>query len=1510
MQIRNKHSIIIISILSFLLLAEAVFIFIIPKIINIQKRVPFVEKLLYDKTDAKLHIENPVLKTYADLSAGIKADKFIITTKQDEMIIKSEDVFVRVPLLPLLFKNLNIKHISAQNIEANIIQNKDGKFNLEKLVFKSDKKLIKLKLRNTRCNISKYNIDFTDQKYNKHFLLKGNYFKISDFTMKKLIDLETDGQIISKNIDSSFRIKIFTRLPLKQNIDHPKAVISGFIKDFNLSDFTPYIKNYFNNDINSLNGIINLNFYTKKLKNDSNEIICEGIIDNLSVKTSKLSDDISANGKNIFNFKIVPSNNKIEIEKASLKGVDYHIESSGLIKNFKSKKPYLDINARVLKSRAENIASLLPSNLIPGREEIRKIKNYGVYGNVEGEVQITGTIPKPDITGSITADDVHIVRGLEPTHVGLIKLNFDKKILNIDVKVSLTQTPQEVLVSGLSYIYRDGINHFIVKSTDNVPLVLTQKLLLPIQDVFLFQLGPVPEMKVYEGTGSTNLDIKGTRESGIIYGKVIFKNTKASYNGINGILDRGNGEVVFDGKKVSFNTESAFLKNHPVSLFGTAVMEGDLDLNLASENINPAVIMDVVNTSPLLEEVKEGMKIINDASGICEFLLNIKAKIPPLNAQPANIEDMLDDLKVKGNLVFKDAKCTLEGFKIPVQHINGSVNFTDEKIDITNLQGKINSSQIKTFGNILINKKTKIPKVNISVEGNKIKAKDTLSFILSSQYADEIIKTQPFSLNDISADHSLNFNYSAESSDVDLNGVSAVLKFLPFQENKKVQINRGTVSLSKGNLKIENVNSKIYNTVSLVSGEIQQIFSDKPACSLDLDAKKFNLAGIEEVLKLHILPKNLSIILSQYTNYTGTADLQIKIRKNSLTGYLNLYNANFVHKYLNIPISIHNANLKLNANKMIAKPFNATIADSPLYAELIIEDILGDPTIDGYFTTKITESFVDSYINTKMTYPLKVKGDIILSATMSGTMDNLAINPVLKFNEGSDISYLSANLGDTNEIRELKGNLFVNPDSINIKRLDFIKYQISQNNRTYPMTFAVIKGNFIKQKDLYVLDSFYLRTNNNLPTRLLNFIFKKSILKHGTFNCSIFYKFNQNTNVPKIFGNIDFKNVDIPLYDTIIKNISIKSNNEEIKADINGSIFESDFVINSIIKNRLAPPIDIKQINISSESFNFDKLLDTLNRMSIESYQNKTGSSQLPAELSVPNILVRSGNIKAKDVNFKSLPAQNLNADFSLDNNSLLKIKDISFDIAGGKLTGESEYNFKSSYLSTDLIAEKVDANMMGDALFDLKNQIFGKLDGQLYITTKGSNQDERLRNLSGRAYFKIEDGRMPKLGSLEYLLKASNLVKSGITGLTINSIIDIINPIKTGNFSVINGNFRLDNGNAKNVEIYSKGENLSIFVKGSVDLVNSNADMKVLGRLSKKIPTILGPIGNTSLNSIFNIIPGIVLTDSERARFMKDISKIPGLDFSNDDYRIFQAKIDGNINGSHYVSSFKWVEE
>ena len=167
----------------------------------------------------------------------------------------------------------------------------------------------------------------------------------------------------------------------------------------------------------------------------------------------------------------------------------------------------------------------------------------------------------------------------------------------------------------------------------------------------------------------------------------------------------------------------------------------------------------------------------------------------------------------------------------------------------------------------------------------------------------------------------------------------------------------------------------------------------------------------------------------------------------------------------------------------------------------------------------------------------------------------------------------------------------------------------------------------------------------------------------------------------------------------------------------------------------------------------------------------------------------------------------------------------------------------------------------------------------------------------------------MPKLGSLEYLLKASNLVKSGITGLSINGIIDLVTPVKTGEFESIQGDFLINSGIANSINIFSRGEDLSMFLTGTYNFSTLVADLDVFGRLSKKISTVFGLLGNTSLNTLFNTIPGLNLDEANNAQIIKSINKIPGFELNDKLYRVFSVKIYGDINGENYVQSFQWVE-
>ena len=57
----------------------------------------------------------------------------------------------------------------------------------------------------------------------------------------------------------------------------------------------------------------------------------------------------------------------------------------------------------------------------------------------------------------------------------------------------------------------------------------------------------------------------------------------------------------------------------------------------------------------------------------------------------------------------------------------------------------------------------------------------------------------------------------------------------------------------------------------------------------------------------------------------------------------------------------------------------------------------------------------------------------------------------------------------------------------------------------------------------------------------------------------------------------------------------------------------------------------------------------------------------------------------------------------------------------------------------------------------------------------------------------------------------------------------------------------------------------------------------------------MFGPIGNVSINTLFNVIPGVDLT--KNSAVLENINKIPGVELSSKAFRRFIAEIKGNIN-------------
>lgn len=377
----------------------------------------------------------------------------------------------------------------------------------------------------------------------------------------------------------------------------------------------------------------------------------------------------------------------------------------------------------------------------------------------------------------------------------------------------------------------------------------------------------------------------------------------------------------------------------------------------------------------------------------------------------------------------------------------------------------------------------------------------------------------------------------------------------------------------------------------------------------------------------------------------------------------------------------------------------------------------------------------------------------------------------------------------------------------------------------------------------------------------------------------------------------------MPVFDANINDINLDFRKDKIYLNSKGRILTSDLKASAVIRNKLTAPLIFDNINLNLETININKIAEILRDYDVNSARTYTiTSSELP---DFSGIIIKKAEITADKIKIKELLANNFIAHLTLNDKMILEVPDFKFNVAGGISSGKVKYNLLNHLVNISANVKNANAQTIAETLTDLKGQVYGNVAGEINVYCNGKSHDACVQTLGGNGNFEISDGKMPKLGSLEYLLKAGNLVKGGITGLSIKGIIDLITPYKTGQFDSIKGNFKLKDGIANDLKIYSSGKALNIFINGSYNLNNQIADMSIFGALTNNFSSVIGKIGAASLNTLFNTMPWINLSDIPKEQ-TDDIKQIPNTENAT---RMFNAIIYGDINGNDYVRSFKWLK-
>ncbi len=1386
----------------------------------------------------------------------VYADEITIQNPFKTPIIKAKKTALKISLLPLLAGKIHIKSAEVKECKADIY--------LDEKILKDSKSMRYLKnitLNSNSIIVNNYSVKFAQAQNQEGYKITGDNFYFTNNNNVKNIRCNT--QISAGENTSIINADIY--LPKNKQTESPYTNL--LIKDFNLAPVYTYFNQYLPQNIKSMNGIVNIELKNGNLNTDLYNINIEY---KDSYKSIIFPDRVTVDGKCHL------TEEDIVLSEAKFNSAGIDIGTDLKVSNYTSKYPFVQITTAIKNTKTVQLIKMLPPLNTPDIN-LMYLKKYPLYADINGNLVISGKLPEPDIEGSILINNGYIIKPIPNDKTkATIKLQFKDKKVYYDVLAG-AGGQENVTVNGSTKLYGDKYSKMVIKSTPNVRLSTAKSVVDPLHQILYFDIGPVPIMEL-DGYGNINLKAEGNHTNPHAWGQMNFEKSNALFNDIKGLEFKNlDGYIDFKDQKVEFKLNNGYLDGNPLNLTGSCDLFGNLKVLIDTNNFNIQKGLKTIKSSPMLEDIAKLIPPIDTINGKSDLNLTLTGIIPDITKIEFN-----KNLFAKGNLKLKNVTANVKD--IEISNLNGDIGFDGTNITL-NILSKVNDSDITITGGIKNNT------ADIKTSSKSLNLKDILG---KSAY------------KGLSDGNYISFNaaYKGTTDKIDFDKLTLTAQIIKPNPNAPISLESGTINIKNGTCNINNISGSITQNPFISNATITHFWKKNQCINGSINLDNASLSTINLIREFYLIPEETKDLLRQLDFKTGKTNINFKITNNHPYTKIPLNNVEAIYLPSDMPLKIINGSIELKNHQVNLNKINALADDMPVFLDGSVSNIYKHPNIDLYLNSTPKQSFIDKYINKNTMYPLKIKGDIIYSAKIKGYPDLYNISANAKIGEKASIYYLGATLGDSeNEtIIDFNGDIAQN-NSIKINNFAYNKSVLSQNNRSNIINYLKIKGNIKLVNNEPHFNNLAIKTENPTDARIFNVIFKKPNIKQGLFTSDL--KINGRLYDLKIIGDFHIFDINVPFLQTIAKDISLKFLPGVIKISSKGEIFSNEISMNAEADNRLRPPFKIRNGNIHFDKLDLNAAISDLKQFEINKPRQEVTQNKQYMDLTA--FIIEKLDLTADDILLKGVSAKNLKTIISLTDKMNLLLNDYRAEIASGELSGDFSYNFLTNKTSLLINAEDIDANNLSQMLFDISGQMYGSLTGTAYLSCNGTNDQVCMSTLTGNGTFNVSDGRMPKLGSLEYLLKAGNLIKGGITDLSINSIIDIITPLKTGEFSDITGSIKIVNGIAEDIKISTKGENLSLYIKGNYNFTTSNAQMYVFGLLKKNIKTPLGVIGNMSLNTLFNMIPGVKL--EANSPFISDINKIPGIEISKNAYRKFMAEIHGDINGEEYVKSFRWID-
>lgn len=515
-------------------------------------------------------IEDVKLVTTPKLTVGLKIGKFEILKPNKDEILSAKDFQVKMSLLSLLAKKIEVDLVSLEDLDVKLGVYKDGVFEIEKMFIDFLKAEATENTTTTKTTetsqssaepltlpcglrlsnhlpdikIGSYDIEFIDLSNRQKYEIEGGKTEITDFVFNKGIKVLASGKATLKNREQfSYKIKINNKI----------------MPDMDLHDlvFNPITEE--NNEEKKETADFNIN-----ILDILNDIYDNKITANLDVDltTAKTGKNLILNGyANADNLSVSPSGLTLPSSdvKLKFKGEKIDINSnlytaqnevSTIIGTIKTgKNTNIDIN---FKSGAElaNIMKIIKAVALTFN--IKDLQTLTANGKLDADFNIKSNLKTVTSNGYLKIPSAKINYGLYNVSIDDINANVELNNNNIDIKnIGFAILGQPLKFYGS------------VKQDATADLHLTANNLgLKGLLIALGQGALLKDNNVNSGTVTLNADIVGKLNSIKPTAKVLLSNLDIKNVPANTVLKLPNTtiDIISDGKTFSGNANSTNIK--------------------------------------------------------------------------------------------------------------------------------------------------------------------------------------------------------------------------------------------------------------------------------------------------------------------------------------------------------------------------------------------------------------------------------------------------------------------------------------------------------------------------------------------------------------------------------------------------------------------------------------------------------------------------------------------------------------------------------------------------------------------------------------------------------------------------------------------------------------------------------------------------------------------------------------------------------------------------------------